>query len=99
MDYYKENPMYKSGESIEVDSALWLLYNKMSTYYGYLDYVITDLARVQFGVPEGHVFIDFKENMGYPVSIYPSNNKYIHYFELMYGLPFDKPNCDPPTEL
>ena len=98
MDYYKENPMYKSGESTEVDSALWLLYNKMSTYYGYLDYVISDLARVEFSVPEEYVFIDFKENKGYSVTE-QNISKYIHFFELMYGLPFDKPNCDPPIEL
>jgi hypothetical protein len=86
-------------EPFVYDDNLCLLYNKMSIYYAYLDNVITNYARVHGGIPEGHVFIDFNENKGYSVVIYPNNNKYIHYFELMYGLPFDKPNCNPPVEL
>ena len=88
-------------EPFNYNDNLCLLYNKMSIYYSYLDYVITDLARVQFGVPEGHVFIDFYLKKGEP--IYnpdpPNETKYIHRYELMYGIPFNKPNCDPPTEL
>jgi len=35
MDYYKNNTMYKSGESMEVDSALWLMEGAMNLTYGF----------------------------------------------------------------
>lgn len=100
-DYYifcvKDNE-----EPFVYNTNLCLLYNKMNIYYAYLDDVITDLARVEFSIPEQYVFIDFDhdETKGYFEIIQPGNNtKYYHFFELLYGLPFDKPNCDPPIEL
>jgi len=86
-------------EPFNYDDDLCLMADEMSTYYWYLDYVIQDLAREYGNIPENDVFIDFNNNVGYSVPIWPNGNKYIHHFILMYGLPFYKPNCDPPIEL
>ena len=105
MDNYLDYYIFCVKDNVEpfvYNDNLCLLYNKMSVYYSYLDYVITNLARVHGGVPEGHVFIDFIDNNVYGDFQYiqsGSYTKYFHNFELLYGLPFDKPNCDPPIEL
>ena len=88
-------------EPFNYDDDLCLMAEKMPTYYWFLDYVIQDLAREYGNIPENDVFINFNYNEGYSVynSTPPVYTKYIHHFELMYGLPFEKPNCDPPIEL
>ena len=87
-------------EPFVLEDDLCLLANEMSTYYYYLDYVISDLAPEQFNVPYNHVFIDITDKYG-NFEYFPDEEytQYYHFFELLFGLPFDKPNCDPPIEL
>ncbi len=84
------------------DDDLCLMSNEMSTYYWELDYVITDLAREHENIPQGYSFINFKDVQGnFILNLEPPNETlYFHYFELMYALPYAKPDCNyQPIEL
>ncbi len=82
-------------EPFDYENDLCLLDYEMGTYYGYLDYVITDLARGHYSIPQSLNFIDFTFVIGKPVD----STKYIHEFTLLYGKPFLKKDCNPAQEL
>ena len=82
-------------EPFDYENDLCLLDYEMGTYYGYLDYVITDLARGHYSIPQSLNFIDFTFVIGKPVD----STKYIHKFSLLYGKPFLKKDCKPAQEL
>jgi hypothetical protein len=98
-DYY----IFSVSENIEpfnMGQDLCLMAGEMATYYGFLDYVITELAREHENIPNCYDFIDFTVKYGY--SVYVTDGgffKYMHEFELWYGSPFEKPVNDPPVVL
>jgi len=67
---------------------------------GYLDHIIKNIALEHGNIPENDVFIDFADLEGnFEFISQGEYTKYFHKFDLLYGLPFDKPNSDPPIEL
>ena len=82
------------------DNDLCLLATEMSTYYWFLDYVITDLARTHFSVPYDHDFIKITDKSGYPIYVpETSSMNYVHEFHLYYAVPKDIPDNFVPIEL
>ncbi|NOX46633.1 MAG: hypothetical protein GXO89_06610 [Chlorobi bacterium] len=85
-------------QPFDYETDLCLMANEMSTYYGFLDYVVTNLAVEHGNVPPGHFFIKFTHNQGNQTSIF-GGTLYRHEFVLKYGVPYVKPNCDTQIEL
>ena len=72
---------------------------EMGTYYGYLDYVITDLARTHYNISQDLNFIKFTYVKGKPIYISEDSTKYYHHFTLLYGEPYAKKDCNTAQEL
>ena len=90
--------MQENVTPFNYNDDLCLLDYEMGTYYGFLDYVITDLARTHYNIPQNLNFIEFTTVIGEPIFINDSTI-YRHRFTLLYGKPFIKKDCDTTQEL